>query len=90
MVTDTGKGMRESDVKSVIARMHSSPGRRPSGRAAVGTGLIMTRALVELLGGDISLVSRWNEGTIVEVRLPLNPGLMQRDPGRGLPARSRL
>jgi signal transduction histidine kinase len=90
MVTDTGKGMREADVKSVFARMHSSPGRRPSGKAAVGTGLIRTRALVELLGGNISLVSRWNEGTIVEVRLPLNPDLMQRAPGRGLPTISRL
>jgi signal transduction histidine kinase len=90
MVTDTGKGMREADVKSVIARMNNSAGRKPSGRAAVGTGLLQTRALVELLGGNISLVSRWNEGTIVEVRLPLNPDPAQRAPGRGLPVISRL
>jgi signal transduction histidine kinase len=90
MVTDTGKGMREADVKSVIARMNGSAGRRPSGRAALGTGLMRTRALVELLGGDISLVSRWNEGTIVEVRLPLDPCPAVRTPCRGLTAGCRV
>lgn len=45
--------------------------------------------LVELMGGSISLASRWEEGTIVEVRLPLGPGRAERAPGRELTARSR-
>ncbi|MHB8844210.1 MAG: sensor histidine kinase [Nitrospirota bacterium] len=90
MVTDTGKGMREADLKSIIARMNGSAGRRPSGRAAVGTGLLRTRALVKLLGGDISLMSRWNEGTIVEVRLPLDAGRGDQACGTGAGAGCRV
>lgn len=91
MVTDTGKGMREADLKSIIARMNGSAGpRRPSGRAAVGTGLLRTRALVKLLGGDISLMSRWNEGTIVEVRLPLDAGPGNQAYGTGTGAGCRV
>jgi signal transduction histidine kinase len=89
-VTDTGKGMCEVDVKNIITRMNSSAGRRPSSRAAVGTGLIRTHTLVKLLGGDISLVSRCNEGTIVEVQLPLDAGLSERAPGQELFAGLRL
>jgi len=74
MVTDTGKGMREADVKRITSRMNDCDGRRRPGRPAFGTGLSRTRSLVKLLGGDISLASRWNEGTIVEVRLPFCHG----------------
>jgi len=87
MVTDTGKGMREADVKRLIARMNGCAGRKASCGAAFGTGLTRTRSLVELLGGNISLASRWNEGTIVEVRLPLGPGRAERSPDRELTAR---
>jgi signal transduction histidine kinase len=73
MVTDTGKGMTEADVKRVTSRMNDRAGRRTSGSRAGDAGLIRTNALVELLGGKLSLASRLNEGTIVEVRLPLGP-----------------
>jgi signal transduction histidine kinase len=88
MVTDTGKGMREAEVKRLIARMNGCAGRKASGRAAFGTGLARTRSLVEQLGGTLSLVSRWSEGTIVEVLLPLGPGRVERVSGPELPERS--
>lgn len=88
MVTDTGKGMREAEVKRVTARMNYRDGRRRPGRPAFGTGLTLTRSLVGLLGGNISLASRWNEGTIVEVRLPIGPSSTERASGRELTARS--
>ncbi len=90
MVTDTGKGMREAEVKRVTGRMNGCIKRKASGREAFDTGLTRTCSLVELLGGNISLVSRWNEGTIVEVRLPLGPSRAERAPGRELTARSRV
>lgn len=90
MVTDTGKGMRENEVKRVTARMNYCDGRRRPGRPAFGTGLTLTRSLVGLLGGNISLASRWNEGTIVEVRLPLGPTRAEPASGRELTARSNV
>ena len=90
MVTDTGRGMSESDVKRVTSRMNDRVARRTSGTPAFDTGLIRTGSLVELLGGNISLASRRNEGTIVEVRLPLGPAPAEQAPARELTARSRV
>jgi signal transduction histidine kinase len=69
-VTDTGTGM----AKDVLARWNSpSPGdfSRRRGGKHIGPELVMTRKLVELLGGGISISSRPGVGTIVEVWLPL-------------------
>ncbi|NTW65569.1 MAG: HAMP domain-containing histidine kinase [Nitrospirae bacterium] len=89
MVTDTGKGMSGSEVKRLSALMTGNAGRKAFCSAALGTGLPRTRSLVEFLGGTLSFVSKWNEGTIVEVRLPLVPGSAEQTPCRELPARSR-
>jgi len=82
MVTDTGRGMREADVKRITSRMNDRARRRNSVPPSCDKGLVRTSSLVELLGGSISLASRWEEGTIVEVRLPLGPGRAERAPGR--------
>lgn len=69
-VTDTGRGM----AKDVLARWNSPAfGNRSKNRGGkhIGPDLIMTRKLVELLGGGISISSRSGVGTIVEVWLPL-------------------
>jgi signal transduction histidine kinase len=89
MVTDTGKGMSGSEVKRLTALMNGNAGRKASGSAVFGKGLPRTRSLVEFLSGTLTFVSKWNEGTIVEVRLPLSPDSAEQTPSRELPARSR-
>jgi signal transduction histidine kinase len=68
-VTDTGAGM----AKDVLACWNSPAfgdlGKRRVGKY-IGPELVMTRKLVELLGGGISISSRSGIGTIVEVWLP--------------------
>jgi signal transduction histidine kinase len=69
-VTDTGTGM----AKDVLARWNTpSAGdlSRRRGGKHIGAELVMTRKLVELLGGGISISSRSGVGTIVEVWLPI-------------------
>jgi signal transduction histidine kinase len=90
MVTDTGKGMAEADVQRITSRMNDRVRRRTSGSRAGDAGLIRTNALVELLGGRLSLASRLNEGTIVEVRLPLGTIRVEPAPVRELTARLRV
>jgi len=89
MVTDTGSGMTKADVKRITSRMNDRARRRIAGPPAGDKGLVQTSSLVELLGGNISLASRWNEGTIVEVRLPLETTRRERAPGP-LAERSRV
>jgi signal transduction histidine kinase len=90
MVTDTGKGMDETNVKLINSRMNDRAKRRTAVLPACDKGLIQTRSLVQLLGGRISLASRWNEGTIVEVQLPLGPARAEPASVRELTTISRV
>jgi signal transduction histidine kinase len=82
--------MAEADVKRITSRINDRVRRRTSGSRAGDAGLIRTNALVELLGGRLSLASRLNEGTIVEVRLPLGAIRVEPAPVRELTARPRV
>ena len=68
-VQDTGIGMDEKSVERIF---------RPFERAApemdaegFGLGLAITKGLVSLLKGEISVSSRLGEGTSFEIRIPL-------------------
>ncbi|MBB4284983.1 chemotaxis protein CheB [Roseospira goensis] len=69
-VVDTGVGISQADIQRVFApfeQVHGSLARRSDG---VGLGLPITRSLMRLHGGDISLSSKEGEGTTVTVRFP--------------------
>ncbi len=69
-VTDTGIGMSESEIQIALepfAQVDTRLARRYEG---AGLGLPLTKALVELHGGTLSIESVPGVGTIVIVRLP--------------------
>ncbi|BAI75935.1 two-component hybrid sensor and regulator (plasmid) [Azospirillum sp. B510] len=69
-VTDTGLGIPAGDVDRVLepfARVESAANRAVEG---AGLGLPLTRRLVELHGGVLTLRSTLGVGTTVTVRLP--------------------
>ncbi|MCW2245354.1 PAS domain S-box-containing protein [Azospirillum fermentarium] len=69
-VTDTGIGIPESDMDRVLqafARVESPGNRRVEG---TGLGLPLTKRLVELHGGVLTLRSQLGVGTTVTVTLP--------------------
>jgi two-component system OmpR family sensor kinase len=65
-VRDTGCGIDPEALPHIFDRLYS--GRRDGGHG--GLGLTITRRIVELSGGSISVESRVGEGTRVAVRLP--------------------
>ena len=68
-VKDTGVGMSESELRTAL-----EPFRQvASGRGGTGLGLPLTKALAEANGAGFSIRSRKNEGTLVEIVLPLAP-----------------
>jgi len=76
-VMDTGVGIEETEIEKLFEVFYTSDNRtaRDSG---VGLGLAITKRLVELIGGDINVVSRPGEGS--EFRLTLPIGLTNEPP----------
>ena len=66
-VRDTGVGMSEAELSVAM-----EPFKRAGAKATEGSGLglPLTKALVEANRGDISIKSRKDQGTLVEVAFP--------------------
>lgn len=68
-IKDYGKGMQEEELNKIFSRFyqidksHSSEGS--------GLGLAIVKRIVELSEGTIEVASQENEGTTMEVRLPV-------------------
>lgn len=76
-VADTGIGIShemQSQVFEEFTQADSGVSRRFGG---TGLGLSIVKKLVELQGGEISLTSEPNEGTIIRVVIPYNTKLIQ-------------
>jgi signal transduction histidine kinase len=72
-VTDTGIGIAPEDIEKVLrpfGQVESSLARRFAG---TGLGLPLSKGLVELHGGMLSIASAPGTGTTVTVRLPPQP-----------------
>jgi len=69
-VTDTGPGLTEEEIEIALepyGQVQSNPATRQEG---TGLGLPMVKALAELHGGDLKLVSHKGQGTTAIVHLP--------------------
>jgi signal transduction histidine kinase len=73
-VRDDGVGIEEEDLPYVFDRFYRSPrasaqdGGRPAG---LGLGLAIVKEFVQAHGGSVSVESRWNEGSVFRVALPV-------------------
>jgi PAS domain S-box-containing protein len=67
-VRDTGIGMSESEVEAALEPFRQLATSRKGG--GTGLGLPLTKALVEANRGALTISSRKNEGTLVEVVFP--------------------
>lgn len=76
---DTGKGMSREVLERLFEPFHMTTS------GGMGLGLTISRKIVELHGGSISVESRLNKGTVFIVRLPrkqgLHPGCAAMAPG---------
>jgi signal transduction histidine kinase/CheY-like chemotaxis protein len=69
-VKDNGIGISENDTALLFNKFQRAGHNNTE--VGAGLGLIITKSLVELMNGDIKLVSKLNEGTLVKVSIPLN------------------
>jgi signal transduction histidine kinase/DNA-binding response OmpR family regulator len=69
-VTDTGIGIAESDQREIFREFHQvdqGPGRQHEG---TGLGLALTKRFASLHGGDVTVRSEVNKGSVFTLRLP--------------------
>lgn len=69
-VADSGVGISQADIQRVFAPFEQVDGSLARRSDGVGLGLPITRSLMRLHGGDISLSSQEGQGTTVTVRFP--------------------
>lgn len=67
-VCDTGEGIPEKDIDKIFERFFRVENVRPKGS---GIGLALTKAFVELHGGDITVESKEGKGSVFIVTIPV-------------------
>jgi DNA-binding response OmpR family regulator len=87
-VEDTGKGILPEDLPHIFDRFHIPRNPKRKEDDSMGIGLSLTKNLVEVLGGTISVRSKYDSGSLFRVNIPvtkeaypdpvmLNPGYVE-------------
>ncbi len=70
-IKDHGTGIRAEDQKHLFTPFFRADRSRTRETGGVGLGLTLSKRLIEAHGGQISIDSRWGEGSVVVVELPV-------------------
>ncbi|MDE5966612.1 MAG: PocR ligand-binding domain-containing protein [Lachnospiraceae bacterium] len=69
-VKDTGIGIKSEDMAKLFQTFQQIDNRRSRNVEGTGLGLVITKQLVELMGGSISVESEYGQGSEFVVHLP--------------------
>jgi signal transduction histidine kinase/CheY-like chemotaxis protein len=69
-VEDTGIGIKEEDLDKLFGQFAQVDTRANRGIEGTGLGLAISRDLSRLMGGDITVKSRYGEGSVFTATLP--------------------
>lgn len=72
-ISDTGKGINKEELKRIFDRFYRVEGTEQKGS---GIGLALTKELVDIHNGQISVNSRKGKGTTFKVRMPFTMQLL--------------
>jgi signal transduction histidine kinase len=70
-VKDTGIGIKPEDQRRLFTKYFRADNPAVHSVAGTGLGLVITKSLVELHGGEIWVESEWGEGTTFAFTVPV-------------------
>lgn len=70
-IIDSGFGIPQESIRNIYKPFHQVKKNKPIGSAGSGIGLSLTKELVELHGGEISVESEVDKGSVFTVKLPI-------------------
>jgi signal transduction histidine kinase len=70
-VSDTGHGIPENELPYIFDTFRQVEGGATRVHGGFGLGLSIVRQLVNLMGGDVKVKSKMDEGTTFTITLPL-------------------
>jgi len=73
-IEDTGTGIHEEDLPKLFNAFEQVDKNKNRGVVGTGLGLSITRAFIEMMGGRISVESKYGHGTAFIVTVPLVKG----------------
>ena len=79
VIQDTGAGISAEELPKIFDRFHRVNGSDSTSNLGTGIGLSLTKELVELMYGQITVSSIVGEGTKFKVTLPLGKEHLQQD-----------
>ncbi|WP_167618515.1 response regulator [Maribellus sediminis] len=79
IIQDTGKGIQPEELSRIFDRFHQVSNSTSQQNIGTGIGLSLTKELVELMYGQISVESIVGEGSKFKVSLPLGKEHLQND-----------
>ena len=69
-VEDTGIGIKEEDIDKLFTRFQRLDMERNSTVEGTGLGLIITKRLLDMMGGSIDVESEYGKGSVFTVKIP--------------------
>ncbi len=70
-IADSGFGIPKESIRNIYKPFHQVKKNKPIGSAGSGIGLSVTKELVEMHNGEISVESEVDKGSVFTVRLPI-------------------
>jgi signal transduction histidine kinase/CheY-like chemotaxis protein/HPt (histidine-containing phosphotransfer) domain-containing protein len=69
-ISDTGIGIKEEDMPMLFSAFMQADMRKNHRKQGTGLGLSITKALIEMMGGQISVESVYGGGTVFHITIP--------------------
>lgn len=77
IMSDDGVGIHEDDLPHIFERFYRSD--KVGTTRGFGLGLSIAKRIIELHGGNVEIDSKVGEGTVCNIRLPINPNEAHQD-----------